>query len=93
MRANFLARFFLNTNQMRKIISSLVLLLTVINFNAQKAQSVAYIDMEYILENVPEYLTAQNTLDAKVLQWKKRLDDEARSIEVLKTDLANEKAI
>jgi len=49
--------------------------------------------MEYILENLPEYLNAQNTLDAKVSKWKKILDKEARYIEVLKTDLANEKAI
>lgn len=50
-------------------------------------------DMEYILENVPEYLKAQNTLDSKVAKWRKKLDDQARHIEVLKSDLANEKAI
>ncbi len=60
---------------------------------AQKPQRVAYIDMEYILENVPEYLEAQNTLDAKVTKWRAKLDKLARYIEVLKTDLANEKAI
>lgn len=49
--------------------------------------------MEYILENVPEYLQAQNTLDSKVAKWRKKLDDQARHIEVLKSDLANEKAI
>jgi Skp family chaperone for outer membrane proteins len=49
--------------------------------------------MEYILENVPEYLEAQNTLDAKVSKWRKKLDEQARHIEILKTDLANEKAI
>ena len=49
--------------------------------------------MEYILENVPEYLEAQNTLDAKVVKWQQKLDKQARFIEVLKTDLANEKAI
>merc|ERR1712065_74732 len=38
-------------------------------------------------------LEAQNTLDSKVARWRKKLDDQARFIEVLKTDLANEKAI
>jgi Skp family chaperone for outer membrane proteins len=61
--------------------------------NAQKSQSIAYIDMEYILENVSEYLEAQNTLNEKVEIWRKKLDKQARYIEVLKTDLANEKAI
>ena len=50
-------------------------------------------DMEYILENVPEYLKAQNTLDSKVAKWRKKLDEQTRHIEVLKSDLANEKAI
>ncbi len=79
--------------QMKKIFFTLVLLLTVSIVTAQKFQRIAYIDMEYILENVPEYLEAQNTLDSKVQKWRKKLDTQARHIEVLKTDLANEKAI
>jgi Skp family chaperone for outer membrane proteins len=49
--------------------------------------------MEYILDNVPEYLDAQNTLDAKVIKWKGELDKLSRYIEQLKSDLANERAI
>lgn len=79
--------------QMKKIFLFVVLLFTVSNFWSQRNQLIAYIDMEYILENVPEYLKAQNTLDAKVAKWKSKLDEQARHIEVLKTDLANEKAI
>ena len=60
---------------------------------AQKAQRIAYIDMEYILDNVPEYLEAQNTLDAKVTKWRGSLDKLNRYIEKAKTDLANERAI
>lgn len=78
---------------MKKIFLLVVLLLTVSNFWSQRSQLIAYIDMEYILENVPEYIKAQNTLDAKVAKWKSKLDEQARHIEVLKTDLANEKAI
>ena len=78
---------------MKKTILTLVLLFTVTVFWSQKKQLIAYIDMEYILENVPEYLEAQNTLDGKIAKWRKKLDDQQRHIEVLKTDLANEKAI
>lgn len=79
---------------MKKNILLLVLLLIAsITVNAQKSQRIAYIDMEYILQSVPEYITAQNALNAKVDKWKANLDKEARSIEVLKTDLVNEKAI
>jgi len=79
--------------QMKKIFLLVVLLFTATNFWAQRNQIIAYIDMEYILENVPEYLQAQNTLDAKVSKWRKKLDKQARYIEVLKSDLANEKVI
>jgi Skp family chaperone for outer membrane proteins len=78
---------------MKKIFLFVVLLFTVSSSWSQRNQNIAYMDMEYILENVPEYLKAQNTLDAKVAKWRKKLDDQARHIEVLKSDLANEKAI
>ncbi|CAI8270437.1 MAG: Uncharacterised protein [Polaribacter sp. SA4-10] len=78
---------------MRKIVFFIVLSLIAFGNYAQKSQRIAYIDMEYILENLPEYLEAQNTLNAKIAKWKKNLDTQARHIEVLKTDLANEKAI
>ncbi|CAL2102207.1 Outer membrane protein H precursor [Tenacibaculum sp. 190130A14a] len=78
---------------MKKNILLIVLLFTSIVSFGQKNQRIAYIDMEYILQNIPEYITAQNTLNDKVEKWRKRLDDEARKIEVLKTDLTNEKAI
>merc|ERR1711916_37617 len=79
--------------KMKKIFLFIVLLLSVTSIWSQRNQLIAYIDMEYILENVPEYLQAQNTLDSKVAKWRKKLDDQARHIEVLKSDLANEKAI
>ena len=60
---------------------------------AQKRQQIAYIDMEYILENVPEYVAAQENLNLKIKTWKSELTKLERHIEVLKTDLANEKAI
>ncbi|MDB0039867.1 OmpH family outer membrane protein [Polaribacter sp.] len=78
---------------MRKLVLLIVLSLMTFGGYAQKSQRIAYIDMEYILENLPEYIQAQNTLNDKIAKWKKNLDTEARHIEVLKTDLANEKAI
>jgi len=60
---------------------------------AQKPQKIAYIDMEYILENVPEYTDAQGRLNAKVITWQQRLDGLKREIELLKVNLINEKAL
>ena len=62
---------------MKKIFLIIVFLLG-LNFSwGQRSQIIAFIDMEYILENVPEYLEAQNTLDAKIAKWRKKLDDQA----------------
>ena len=78
---------------MKKNIFITVLLFIVTVAFSQKSQRLAYIDMDYILDNIPEYIEAQNALNAKVEKWKNKLDKEARKIEVLKTDLSNEKAI
>jgi Skp family chaperone for outer membrane proteins len=84
--------FSKHTN-MRLKVSLSILLFCALTAVAQKPQRIAYIDMEYILENVPEYLEAQNTLDSKVTKWRGELDKLTRYIEKLKTDLANERAI
>ena len=54
----------------------LIIVIISVNFivNAQKPQRVAYVDMNYILENVPEYVNAQSQLDAKVKTWQQKLD-------------------
>jgi Skp family chaperone for outer membrane proteins len=65
---------------MKKIFLLVALLFTVANSWSQRSQIIAYIDMEYILENVPEYMQAQNTLDAKIAKWRKNLDKQARHI-------------
>ncbi|WP_233898180.1 OmpH family outer membrane protein [Tenacibaculum piscium] len=78
---------------MKKNIVSIVLLLITSITVAQKSQRLAYIDMQYILENIPAYLQAQNALDAKVEKWKTKITEQNNAIQVLKTDLANEKVI
>lgn len=77
-----------------KLKTSLCIFLLAITIaTAQNVQRIAYIDMDYILKNVPEYMDAQNTLDSKVTKWRSELDKLTRHIEKLKTDLSNEKAI
>ncbi|WP_299682350.1 OmpH family outer membrane protein [uncultured Tenacibaculum sp.] len=79
---------------MKKINLTFVLLLFAVSVSvAQKNQRIAYIDMDYILQSIPQYIEAQNALNDKVAKWRSNLDKEARQIEVMKTDLANEKAI
>jgi len=86
--------FFLKTNRM-KVNRVLIIVFICFNFivNAQKPQRVAYIDMNYILENVPEYVNAQSQLDTKVKSWQKKLDVLSSEIEQMSTDLSNEKTL
>tara|TARA_R110001583_G_scaffold116166_1_gene266798 strand:+ start:67 stop:867 length:801 start_codon:yes stop_codon:yes gene_type:complete len=60
---------------------------------AQKAQRIGYIDMEYILENIPEYSEAQSKLNSKVITWQNNIEKEQKEIESLKSELNIEKAL
>ncbi|MDN3642619.1 OmpH family outer membrane protein [Lutimonas halocynthiae] len=78
-----------------KVNRVLIIVIICFNFivNAQKPQRVAYIDMNYILENVPEYVNAQSQLDSKVKTWQKKLEVLTAEIEQMNTDLSNEKTL
>ena len=60
---------------------------------AQKAQKIGYIDMEYILENIPEYKEAQSKLNSKALTWQQNIEKQQKEIEALKSELNIEKAL
>lgn len=77
----------------KKVLLLTVILANVFYLNAQKAQRIGYIDMEYILENIPEYQEAQKNLNLKISKWEKKLEAQKREIETLKNELNNEKII
>ncbi len=76
----------------KRVLFILLIFISCISF-AQKAQRLGYIDMNYILENIPEYQEAQAGIDSKLKTWQKKLDVLSNEIETLKTDLSNEKAL
>lgn len=78
---------------MKKITYSIILLCSIHFAIGQRTQTFAYIDMDYILENVPEYVNAQDLINVKAEDWKANLNKLSRFIEVLKSDLVTEKAI
>ena len=67
----------------------------IISFNsiAQKAQRIGYIDMEYILQNIPEYTEAQSKINQKALGWQKEIEGKQKEIEALEAEFNNEKAL
>ena len=60
---------------------------------AQKGARIGYIDMEYILESVPEYQEASKQLDQKMQRWKGEIDQMANEISQMKASLQNEKVL
>ncbi|WNH14359.1 OmpH family outer membrane protein [Thalassobellus suaedae] len=61
--------------------------------HAQRGVRIAYIDTEYILENVPEYQEATTQLNAKADKWKNEVQAKLSTIEQRRKDLSNEKAL
>jgi len=78
---------------MTKNVLLLAFLILSLNSIAQKAQRIGYIDMEYILQNIPDYNEAQNKINAKAITWQNNIALQQKEIEDLKTELNNEKAL
>jgi len=64
---------------MKKIL--LICCFTLISGLSAFAQRFAYVDSEYILKHIPEYLSAQKQLDALSQQWQKEVDDRFTEVE------------
>lgn len=60
---------------------------------AQRGVRIGYIDMEYILESVPEYKEASVQLEGKVQRWKKDIEKRQKDIDQMKLNLANERVL
>lgn len=60
---------------------------------AQKPNRLAYVDMEYILENVPEYQEASAQLEERVQQWRSELEKDQRKVEEMKIALEQERPL
>lgn len=60
---------------------------------AQRGVRIGYIDMEYILESVPEYKEASIQLEGKVQRWKQDIDKKQKEIDQMKLNLANERVL
>src|SRR5690606_30271337 len=61
----------------------LALAFVIISSATAFAQRFAYVNSEYILEHIPEYVSAQKQLDALSIQWQEEVDSQFAEIEKL----------
>lgn len=75
----------------------LYILITVLFMNmtlqAQRGIRIAYIDTEYILQNVPEYQEANTQLDKKVQEWKSDIDKKLSVVSNKRQELEAERIL
>ncbi len=80
---------------MKKYFAISILLLF-FGFNAlaqSRGVKIGYIDMEYILQNVPDYTEAKNQLEQKAEKWKQDIEAKKVAIAKLKDALKTERAL
>ncbi|HKK68644.1 MAG TPA: OmpH family outer membrane protein [Bacteroidales bacterium] len=73
---------------MKKLIIALTLIFASTGLFAQKY---AYVDTEYIMNNIPTYETAQQQLNELSEQWKSEIDEMKAEIEKMYEDFKSEK--
>ncbi|MGO4817502.1 OmpH family outer membrane protein [Flavobacterium sp. W22_SRS_FP1] len=80
---------------MRKHFLIPILALIVVNTiqSQTRGTKIGYIDMEYILQNVPNYIEANVQLEQKAQKWKQEIESKKIEIDKIKEALKAEKAL
>jgi outer membrane protein len=64
-------------------MAAIFALLFTISLQTGLSQRFAYVDSEYILSNIPEYIAAQERLDKLAEEWQKEIEDRYQDVEDL----------
>lgn len=73
-----------------------LLIMTTVSLAVQsqsRGVKIGYIDMEYILQNVPDYTEAKNQLEQKAQKWKQEVEVKKNDITTLKDALKTERVL
>ena len=73
--------------------SFILSLLVVLGTSFAYSQKYAYIDSDFILENVPEYKDAKDKLDKLADRWTKEIEERYAQIKVKKDNFAREEVL
>jgi Skp family chaperone for outer membrane proteins len=77
----------------KQFLLFLTILFTSLTFAQTKGVKIGYIDMEYILQNVPSYTEANNQLEQKAQKWKQEIEIKNNEITKLKDALKAEQVL
>lgn len=79
----------------KHLILLVIFVLGAFSIEAQTVRGlrIGYIDMEYILQNVPDYTEAKNQLEQKAQLWKQEIDKKNNEITQLKESLKTERVL
>lgn len=78
---------------MKRIVLIASFLISIASFSQSRGVKIGYIDMDYILEKVPEYAESKNQLEQKAQKWKQEIEVKKNAIQKLKDDLNTEKVL
>jgi Skp family chaperone for outer membrane proteins len=78
---------------MKKFIFLPVLFFLTLQLAGQGRLRIASVDMEYILEKLPEYQSALKELNARAIRWKAEIERKQKEIDDLKQVLEQEKVL
>jgi Skp family chaperone for outer membrane proteins len=78
---------------MKKIVVFLFFLSISASAQTAKGVKIGYIDMEYILEKVPDYADALNQLELKAQNWKQEIETKRNELTTLKENLKTERIL
>jgi len=78
---------------MKKLFILISITLSMVTHSQTRGVKIGYIDMEYILEKVPEYAETKNQLEQKAQKWKLEIEIRKNEINNLKETLKTEKVL
>jgi outer membrane protein len=75
------------------MLKYIFLLFLNLGINFAFGQEFVYIDSEYILKNIPEYLQAKEKLDGLATKWTKEVEDRTAAIKIKKGNFDREEVL
>jgi Skp family chaperone for outer membrane proteins len=78
---------------MKKIFLFFTFLSIIAQAQTARGVKIGYIDMEYILEKVPDYAEALNQLEQKAQNWKQEIEAKRTALNTLKESLKTERVL